>query len=79
MPITSIIILATIVSAFVVFAAVLAWGERQTRHLGRQNIAQRSDRHMSPTAAQASNIPKGGVRDISSAMSGGRTGEMAHS
>ena len=33
MPITSIIILAAIVSAFLLFGAVLAWGERQTRHL----------------------------------------------
>jgi hypothetical protein len=33
MSITSIIILAAIVSAFVLFGAVLAWGEYQTRHL----------------------------------------------
>ncbi len=33
MPITSVIILAAIVSAFVLFGVVLAWGEHQTRHL----------------------------------------------
>jgi hypothetical protein len=35
MPITTIIILCAIVIAFVLFGAVLAWGEMQTRHLGR--------------------------------------------
>jgi hypothetical protein len=35
MPLTSIIILAAIVVAFVLFAAVLAWGDYQTRDLGR--------------------------------------------
>jgi hypothetical protein len=33
MPITSILILVAIVSAFMLFGAVLAWGEYQTRHL----------------------------------------------
>jgi len=33
MSITSIIILAAIVSAIALFGAVLAWGEHQTRHL----------------------------------------------
>jgi hypothetical protein len=35
MPITTIIILCAIVIAFMLFGAVLAWGEMQTRHLGR--------------------------------------------
>ena len=35
MPITTIIILSAIVAAFVLFGVVLAWGEMQTRHLGR--------------------------------------------
>jgi hypothetical protein len=35
MPITTIIILCAIVIAFVLFGAVLTWGEMQTRHLGR--------------------------------------------
>lgn len=78
MPITSIIILAAIVSAFMVFAAVLAWGERQTRHLGWQNIAQRSGSRTLPIVAQASDMPKGAVPGISSAASGGRAREMAH-
>lgn len=37
MPITSILILAIIIFAFVLFAVVLAWGERQTRHIGDAN------------------------------------------
>ena len=32
MPITSVLIVSAIVLAFVVFAAVLAWSEHQTRH-----------------------------------------------
>jgi len=47
MPITTIIILAAIVSAFLLFGAVLAWGEMQTRHLGR-------DQQRARKAAQAS-------------------------
>ena len=35
MPITTIIILSAIVAAFALFGVVLAWGEMQTRHLGR--------------------------------------------
>jgi hypothetical protein len=35
MAITSIVILVAIVSAFMLFGAVLAWGEYQTRHLTR--------------------------------------------
>jgi hypothetical protein len=37
MPITTIIALSAIVAAFLLFAAVLAWGEMQTRHLSRDN------------------------------------------
>ena len=47
MPITTIIILSAIVSAFLLFGAVLAWGEMQTRHLGR-------DQQRARKAAQAS-------------------------
>jgi hypothetical protein len=35
MPITTVIILSAIVAAFLLFGVVLAWGETQTRHLGR--------------------------------------------
>ena len=35
MPITTIIFLSAIVSVFVIFGLVLAWGDRQTRHLQR--------------------------------------------
>ncbi len=36
MPIFSVIVLAGIVCAFAFFAAVLMWGEYQTRHIGRK-------------------------------------------
>lgn len=45
MPITTIIILSAIVAAFILFGVVLAWGEVQTRHLGR-------DRQRARQAAQ---------------------------
>jgi uncharacterized membrane protein YozB (DUF420 family) len=35
MPITTIIILSAIVAIFALFGVVLAWGEMQTRHVGR--------------------------------------------
>jgi hypothetical protein len=43
MPIESIVVSALIVAVFLVFGAVLAYGERQTRHLKRA-----SDRPASP-------------------------------
>lgn len=48
MPITTIIILAAIVAAFALFGVVLAWGEMQTRHLGR-------DQQRARKTAQAAN------------------------
>ena len=48
MPITTIIILCAIVIAFMLFGAVLAWGEMQTRHLGR-------DQQRARKTAQAAN------------------------
>lgn len=48
MPITTIFILSAIVAAFVLFGVVLAWGEMQTRHLGR-------DQQRAHKSAQASN------------------------
>jgi len=41
MPITTIIILSAIVAAFELFGVVLAWGEMQTRHLGRDQLSAR--------------------------------------
>ena len=35
MPITTIFIVAGMILMFIVFAATLAWGEYQTRHIGR--------------------------------------------
>ncbi|HLN38823.1 MAG TPA: hypothetical protein VK337_13645 [Xanthobacteraceae bacterium] len=46
MPITTIIILSAIVAAFLLFGAVLAWGEMQTRTLDR-------DRQRARKTAQA--------------------------
>ena len=43
MPITTIIILSAIVAAFVLFGVVLAWGEMQTRHLGRDQQRARKN------------------------------------
>jgi hypothetical protein len=40
MPITSILALTGIVAAFATFGIVLAWGERQTRDLSRQDAEQ---------------------------------------
>jgi hypothetical protein len=47
MPVTTIIILSAIIVAFLLFGAILAWGEMQTRHLGREQQRARK-------AAQAS-------------------------
>jgi hypothetical protein len=43
MPITTIIILAAIVAVFALFGVVLAWGEMQTRHLGREQQRARKN------------------------------------
>ena len=45
MPITTIIVLSAIVAIFALFGVVLAWGEMQTRHLGR-------DQHRAHKSAQ---------------------------
>jgi hypothetical protein len=37
MPITSIIVVGAISLAIIVFAAVLAWGDYQTRHISRSS------------------------------------------
>jgi hypothetical protein len=43
MPVDSIILSVCVVAMFVIFAAVLAWGDRQTRpeHLAEQSDAKR--------------------------------------
>lgn len=40
MPITDIIILALIIFSFVAFAAVLAWGDHQTRDIAKASRAR---------------------------------------
>jgi hypothetical protein len=57
MPTTSIFIIAGIILMFVVFAAALAWGEYQTRHIGRsrrQQSATSATVHSLKTIAEAS-------------------------
>jgi hypothetical protein len=49
MPITTIIILSAIVMAFLLFGVVLAWGELQTRHLGREQQRARKSAQASDT------------------------------
>jgi hypothetical protein len=48
MPITTIIILSAIVAVFALFGIAVAWGEMQTRHLGR-------DQQRARKTAQAAN------------------------
>ena len=50
MPITTIIILSAIVAVFALFGAVLAWGEMQTRNLGRDQ------QHARKTAQAANSV-----------------------
>jgi hypothetical protein len=52
MPITSILIIAGVILMFIVFAAALAWGEYQTRHVGR------SARPQSGTGAQVLSLKR---------------------
>ena len=47
MPISTIIILAGIIAAFTLFAVVLAWGDYQTRNIGRER-RQAADGAASP-------------------------------
>ena len=46
MALSSILILTGIVAAFGLFAIVLAWGERQTRNLARNEVAADQDEHV---------------------------------
>jgi hypothetical protein len=62
MPITSILMLAGIVSAFVLFGAVLAWGEHQTRDLPPTNRRRAGQRDTSRASTVAEiKIAAGGV------------------
>ena len=49
MPVTTIIILSAIAAAFALFGAVLAWGETQTRHLGRDQQRARKTAQVANT------------------------------
>lgn len=69
MPITTIIILAAIVAAFALFGVVLAWGEMQTRHLGR-------DQHSARKTAQAANTVR--VIQAKARDTGARSGSSQH-
>jgi multisubunit Na+/H+ antiporter MnhC subunit len=50
MPIAEAFIVAAIVAAFVIFAAVLAWAEYQTRHLSTPSQKFAADKRQSATA-----------------------------
>jgi uncharacterized membrane protein YozB (DUF420 family) len=67
MPITTVIILAAIVAVFALFGVVLAWGEMQTRHLGREQQRARKNAQTTDTVrviqAKAQNA---GARSASS-------------
>jgi uncharacterized membrane protein YozB (DUF420 family) len=59
MPITTIIILSAIVAVFALFGVVLAWGETQTRHLGRDQQRVRTSAQTANTVARSR--PKLGI------------------
>jgi len=67
MPITTIIILCAIVAAFLLFGAVLAWGEMQTRHLGRdQQRARKTAQAAESVRVIQANAQGAGARSASS-------------
>jgi len=67
MPITTIIILCAIVAAFLLFGAVLAWGEMQTRHLGRdQQRARKTAQAAASVRVIQSKAQDAGARSVSS-------------
>jgi hypothetical protein len=78
MPITNILFLGGIIAAFAVFAAVLAWGEYQTRHLNRHGQMGRSQ--IRP--AVGNRLPNAIIRSIDSQVSiaarGGVLDKVAH-
>jgi hypothetical protein len=53
MPFTDILILFGIVAAFLTFGLTLAWGEYQTRHLGRADEPKAADTHNSTELKKA--------------------------
>jgi hypothetical protein len=69
MPITTIIILSAIVAAFVLFGVVLAWGEMQTRNLGR-------DQQRACTSAQTANTVR--VIQAKAQETGARSASCQH-
>jgi hypothetical protein len=70
MPITNILILTVVVSAFVVFAVALAWGEYQTRNINRrdQRVPRKSGREQTYLAKDADQ--GAGHRDTVNAVGG---------
>ncbi|MGD0147235.1 MAG: hypothetical protein ABSB77_01475 [Xanthobacteraceae bacterium] len=69
MPITTIIALSAIVTAFALFGAVLAWGEMQTRTLDR-------DRQRARKTAQAADSVR--VIQAKAQNSGARSASSHH-
>jgi len=69
MPIMTIIILSAIVTAFALFGVVLAWGEMQTRNLGREQKSAR-------TSAQTANTVR--VIQAKAQETGARSASSRH-
>ncbi|MFY9692659.1 MAG: hypothetical protein WA776_06735 [Xanthobacteraceae bacterium] len=62
MPIMTVIILSAIVAAFLLFGAVLAWGEMQTRHLGHdQRGARKGAQRSNPVPVIPAKFPTVGA------------------
>jgi len=57
MPITDVLMLATIIFAFVAFAVVLAWGEHQTRQLPA-SVRPNTTGGVKPRRPTGANAPK---------------------
>ena len=67
MPITTIIALCAIVAAFALFGVVLAWGEMQTRHLGRdQQRARKTAQAANTVRVIQAKAQETGARSVSS-------------
>ena len=69
MPITTVIILSAIVAVFALFGVVLAWGEMQTRNLGREQKSAR-------TSAQTANTVR--VIQAKAQNAGARSASSRH-
>jgi hypothetical protein len=72
MPITDIIMLCVITSAFVIFAAALAWGDQQTREIARES------RQRALTGAQVTSLERSAQTESAAAKAGAEKKAPAH-